>query len=139
MLIDHATGLMWQRSGSLERLSHEAGKGYIQGLNQEGHGGFTDWRFPTSEELVSVLERRGINNGLFIDPAFDSVQQFLWIADRIAQKDRSPFAYFTLYNRKYVIQFSDGTAGASWVRAVRSLYLEEGSKSVEDNTPQYRP
>ncbi len=136
VVIDHATGLMWQRSGSLERLSYEAAKGYIQGLNREGHGGFTDWRFPTSEELGSVLERRGINNGLFIDPAFDSLQQFLWIADRIAQEDRSPFAYFTLYNRKYVIQYSDGTTGSSWVRAVRSLYLEEGSKSVEDNTPQ---
>lgn len=137
VVIDHATGLMWQRSGSLTSLSHKEAEGYIQGLNQEGYGGFTDWRFPTSEELASVLERRGINNGLFIDPAFDSVQQSCWTADLIAQKDHSRFAHFTLHNRKYFIQDPyDHNTYHSWVRAVRSLYLEEGSRSVEDDTPQ---
>lgn len=141
VVIDHATGLMWQRSGSLKPLKPEGAEDYIQGLNQEGHGGFTDWRFPTSEELVSVLERRGINNGLFIDPAFDSLQTVLWSADRIAARENySLFAFLQIYDRKYVTTDARGVSGSRvWVRAVRSLYLEEGSKSVEDNTPQQRP
>ena len=136
VVIDHATGLMWQRSGSGKDLPHEETVAYIQRLNQEGHGGFTDWRFPTSEELGSILERRGINNGLFIDPVFDDVQVSCWTADRIVQVSRHPFVIFAFYNRKYLIQYSDTNSNKAWVRAVRSLYLEEGSKSVEGNTPQ---
>jgi Protein of unknown function (DUF1566)/Trypsin-like peptidase domain len=81
VVIDHATGLMWQQSGSAKWMLRKDVKGYLDDLNENHYGNFSDWRLPTVEELASLLEPMGENKGLYIDPLFDSQQEIGWTAD----------------------------------------------------------
>ncbi|SLM31797.1 putative Mitogen-activated protein kinase kinase kinase [Desulfamplus magnetovallimortis] len=80
-ITDHATGLMWQKSGSDNALSYDDAKRYISHLNLERFAGFNDWRIPTIEELLSLLEPEKINSSLYIDSLFDPLQQWCWSSD----------------------------------------------------------
>jgi len=81
VVIDHATGLMWQQSGTFDAITSARAKEYLDEVNREGYAGFSDWRLPTVEELVSLLEPIGENEGLYIHPVFDKTQQACWSAD----------------------------------------------------------
>lgn len=78
---DRATGLMWQKSGSLQLLDNSGAGEYINQLNKKYFGGYYDWRMPTVEELASLLARTK-NERVHIDPVFDSRQVSCWSADK---------------------------------------------------------
>ena len=78
---DHATNLMWQKSGSLRVMTWEETKEYVQQLNHQGFAGHSDWRLPTVEELASLMERSWKNEDLFIETVFDTKQKSCWSAD----------------------------------------------------------
>jgi hypothetical protein len=82
VVVDHATGLMWQKSGSDKHLTYKKAQAYIKKLNDEQFAGYDDWRLPTIPELMSLLEDRiQSSNGLYINPIFDSTQIYCWSAD----------------------------------------------------------
>ncbi len=64
MIIDHATKLMWQQSGSSGGMQWNDTENYIKQLNQEQFAGYSDWRLPTIEELASLIEPKKQSNGL---------------------------------------------------------------------------
>jgi hypothetical protein len=78
---DNATGLMWQKSGTLEALKNKEAKKYIDQLNIEGFAGHRDWRLPNVEQLASLLEKGKIN-GVHLDPVFSNRQITCWTVDR---------------------------------------------------------
>jgi len=78
---DHATNLMWQKSGSLKVMIWREAKEYVQHLNHQSFAGYSDWRLPTVEELASVMERSWKNEDLFIERVFDKKQKNCWSAD----------------------------------------------------------
>ena len=79
-ITDKATGLMWQKSGSLAHLNNWSAKEYIERLNQERFAGHLGWRMPTVEELASLLTRRR-ENGVHIAQVFDYKQTRCWTID----------------------------------------------------------
>ena len=81
IVIDHATGLMWHQSGSFKNISWKSAKRWVIKLNENGYAGFTDWRLPTLEETVSLLEPNAKNGNQFIDSAFDKTQSSVWTCD----------------------------------------------------------
>ncbi len=81
VVIDHATGLMWHQSGSSKNMSWKRAKKWVTGLNEKGYAGFSDWRLPTLEEAVSLLEPSEKNGNQFIDPVFDKTQSSIWTCD----------------------------------------------------------
>ena len=81
VVIDHATGLMWHQSGSFKNISWKSAKRWVIRLNENGYAGFTDWRLPTLEEAVSLLEPSAKNGNQFIDPSFDKTQSSVWTCD----------------------------------------------------------
>ncbi len=81
VVIDHATGLMWQQSGSYDYMRRKEVKKWLRGLNRKGYAGYTDWRVPTVEEASSLLEASEKNGNLYIDTVFDKKQRWLWTGD----------------------------------------------------------
>jgi len=119
VIIDHATGLMWQQSGSpgLDSYNEEnTPHTYVEELNRAQHAGFADWRLPTIEELASLLEARGARTRE--DPVFNPPWSSVSADEVLVQAhyrnpklgvDFEAGALFALQNRSFA------------VRAVRSL------------------
>lgn len=63
---DQATGLVWSRSANPAGwpLFWGEANGYLAGLNQEGHLGFSDWRLPNRRELFSLMNYAQANPAL---------------------------------------------------------------------------
>ena len=81
VITDRSTGLMWQQSGSEEALDYEAALEYVRQLNQDEVAGFTDWRLPTLEEAMSLMEPLPSEKSLFLDRSFDAKQNWIWTTD----------------------------------------------------------
>lgn len=64
VVYDHASSLRWQQSGSLNDMNYERAKNYISELNHEQFAGYNDWRLPTLEEAMSLMEPTQKNRDL---------------------------------------------------------------------------
>lgn len=111
VVIDHATRLMWQKKGS-EPMTLNKAENYISHLNTKTFAGFSDWRLPTLEEAMSLMEPQAYDK-FHIAPVFHRGVNFIWTADR------------TPDGRGWMLYFFDGYLNAeqpgfnAWVRAVR--------------------
>ncbi|GAK53130.1 serine/threonine protein kinase [Candidatus Moduliflexus flocculans] len=83
VVVDHATGLMWQKSGSPNTMAYQEVQAYIDKLNRDRFGSYNDWRLPTIPELMSLLEPTKAND-VYIDPStFDATQRWCWSSDPV--------------------------------------------------------
>jgi hypothetical protein len=117
IVIDKTSGLMWQQGGSSDRILYREAEKRIKELNAKRYAGFNDWRLPTLEEAMSLMEPEKKNGNIYIDPVFDKTQRWIWTSDPISGSS----------DRFWVIDFDDGEcysyASANfsyYVRAVRS-------------------
>ena len=114
VVVDHATGLMWEKSGSPDSITYEKAEAYIRDLNRKKFAGFDDWRLPTVDELASLLEPEERSGDLYIAPPFDTKQRWCWTSD----KRGSGSAWNVRFSCGCV---SWGDVGSpSYVRAVRA-------------------
>lgn len=105
---------MWQQGGSPDTMNFEAAKNWINDLNRKRYSGYHDWRLPTLEEAMSLLERDKMNGDLYIDLIFDSNQRWIWTCDLVQGGSSAWVVYFNdgeCYD--YLFDISD------YVRAVR--------------------
>ena len=91
VVIDHATNLMWQQSGSPtfgegELAIEERIGAYLDQQNEQRYADFADWRLPTIEELASLMEPRGSVDRWFIDSIFDRRVRYCLSADTVCHK-----------------------------------------------------
>ncbi|MCI0618885.1 DUF1566 domain-containing protein, partial [bacterium] len=114
LIIDHTADLTWQQSGSEKIMTYDSANAYIAQLRRENYGGHSDWRLPTLEEAMSLMQPEKNMNGLYIDPEFDRTQSWIWTADTSST------------GLAWVVYFGDGfcghyqVKGGYHVRAVRS-------------------
>jgi len=115
VVIDHATGLMWQPSGSVFPTTHASTNGYLNLINHQKYGGFADWRLPTLEEAMSLMTRN-VHGFLHIDKCFDFQQRTIWTCDLGAPQ--------TAWGVDYLngACFREKTGQRHFVRAVRNAY-----------------
>lgn len=78
---DHISGLIWQQAGSLREMNYRDAKNYISAMNKERFAGYHDWRLPTLEEAISLVEPAKKDGGLHINPVFDPCQKRVWTSD----------------------------------------------------------
>ncbi|HEX8431916.1 MAG TPA: DUF1566 domain-containing protein, partial [Longimicrobium sp.] len=130
IVYDEATDLTWQHSGS-KRLDDYQTKKYLTQLNADKHGGYSDWRLPTLEEAMSLMEAHPREaesledfsylppkprKGFHIDPIFDPSPLAIWTSDLRSSGNFWIVDYFYGYcrykmNRQY--------PSSVYVRAVR--------------------
>jgi hypothetical protein len=114
-VLDRASNLMWQQGGSSNSMKFKRAKKWIYDLNNQKYAGYTDWRLPTLEEAMSLMEPKKNKDGLFINPIFDSKQRWIWTSD----------PYTGAAGRQWVVGFGSGGCddgilyGNYYVRAVR--------------------
>jgi len=112
-IIDHATGLQWQKSGSI-LLPNSKIETYIDYLNKDHFAGYDQWRLPTTEELVSLIESEKQPNGLYLNIMFDKTQFMCWGAD-----SHRGYRWNAYFDKKRI--FYDNSV-AHYVRAVRDIF-----------------
>jgi len=121
VVIDHATGLMWHH-GSDNFIMWKKAKRWVEKLNRKGYAGYNDWRLPTVEEAVSLLEssKRTRNyysaSPLYIDPIFSNIHEWILTGD----KHGSEAAWGVHFNNGGVYRNSIHSGGYH-VRPVRSV------------------
>lgn len=116
VVLDKKTGLIWQREASSERMVWKHGFSYIEELNAQNFSGYADWRYPTREELATlILHEEDRKSGLFIDSAFGK-QRHCWSSTR-GENHQACYADF-YYGDMYLVRenYAD-----YFVRAVRTL------------------
>jgi hypothetical protein len=86
VVLDTTTGLMWQRYGSLMRLSWLQAHTHVAKLNERTFAGYSDWRLPTIEELGSLLRAPKVEGSLCIDSVFCENRSCCWSADSVGAR-----------------------------------------------------
>jgi CHAT domain-containing protein len=119
VVVDNATGLMWHQSGTDDRMSQYKAKERAEMLNIEGYAGYHDWRLPTVEEVVSLLESSKKNGKLYIDPVFSKKQRWIWTGDKTDYDSEA--AWFVSFSNGYVSRGSISISYGYYVRPVRSM------------------
>jgi serine/threonine-protein kinase len=112
---DEATGLKWQRAGSEFPLTWPDAHAYVADLNSAGFAGAADWRLPTVDELVSLLERPPMLRDFCLPSVFDPSPAILWTCDR-----KSYNAAWFVSNAMAFVGWQDFSCRFH-VRAVRSM------------------
>ena len=113
---DNNSGLMWQQNGSDEKLQFDEAESYISDLNNAKFAGYNNWRLPTLEEAMSLMEPTR-ESGLYLNPIFTKKQEWIWTSDQPED--------FELY--RFIVDFYNGCHGlapfhfSTYVRAVRSM------------------
>ncbi|MFH2059287.1 MAG: protein kinase [Pseudomonadota bacterium] len=85
IIIDQATHLAWLQSGSLYPMHWQDAQEYVQGLSEANTGGYKNWRLPTINELLSLLNPM-FQEDFCLEPMFSKVQKWLWSADTRSKK-----------------------------------------------------
>jgi hypothetical protein len=94
VVVDNATGLMWHQGGSGRHLTWADAKEWIKKRNKNGYAGYHDWRLPTVDEAVSLLESGKKNGNLYIDPVFSKKQRWIWTGDSKAGSEAAWHVHF---------------------------------------------
>ena len=114
LVLDHATGLMWQQSGSADPCVFADAEAYVAGLNRDRLAGYADWRLPTAAEVSSLIEPAE-HDGFHIAPVFQRGVNFVWTSDRHPE-DGIWIAYF--HDARLIRESQEFNA---WVRVVRAV------------------
>jgi len=114
VVVDVASQLMWQKFGSDSSKDYKQAKAYIAQINEKKFAGYSDWRLPTLEEAMSLMEPEMNEDGLYINSVFDNKQCLILTSDMVIGESWA-----------WVVDFSYGRCDRfrlnsyNYVRAVR--------------------
>ena len=114
VVIDFTTDLTWQQSGSGYTMNYESAQVYIDTLNSVEFASYDDWRLPTPQEAMSLMEPQPKNGDLYIDAVFAKKQRWIWTADKFSASSAWVVLFFYgICSYYHVFDFNN------FVRAVR--------------------
>jgi len=114
-VIDERTDLMWQRFG-LDLCSIRNMKSQIEALNKESFAGYQDWRMPTLDEALSLMEGKANEKGVYLHPCFSKEQPFIFTSAR-----RKPTGYWFVDYKQGKVYWSSGTVPGGFCRLCRNI------------------
>ena len=114
-VIDETTGLMWQQSGLDLCSIRKMGRNILE-LNEKGFAGYNDWRFPTVEEAMSLMESSENSKGLHLNMCFSKEQPFIFVATK-----RKPTGYWFVDYKQGKVYWSSGTVPGGFARLCRTF------------------
>ncbi len=124
VIFDRASGLMWEQSGSSNLMMYYEVEKYVRDLNAKNFAGYNNWRLPTLEEAMSLMEPKDRGDYLYIDLLFDNVNSG-WNGSWTADKDSAGVPWVVEFSHGYCEPNPDTRAGSgldtgyNFVRVVR--------------------
>ncbi len=115
VVIDLRTRLMWQRGG-LDINSIRAIQRQVKEVNSRSLAGFSDWRLPSLEEAMSLMETEKNSKGLYLHPCFHRLQAFIFV-----NATRKPGGFWFVDFKQGRAFWSSGTIPGGFGRLVRRL------------------
>ncbi|MEN8199644.1 MAG: DUF1566 domain-containing protein [Thermodesulfobacteriota bacterium] len=112
-VVDQRTGLMWQRAG-LDITSIRTMMRNIEELNRKTFAGHSDWRMPTMEEAMSLMEPEKNAKGVYLHPCFSKEQPFIFVDNK-----RQPGGYWFVDYKQGRAFWSSGTIPGGFARLCR--------------------
>jgi len=116
-VIDQRNHLMWTAKDIGTAPFGEA-PALVADLNRSAFAGFTDWRLPTVEELLTLVDRTRHHPAIDTD-AFPSCKGGWYWSSTVDAESPSVCAWFVYFNYGYCYLGGQGYQGR--VRAVRSV------------------
>ena len=115
VVIDQRTDIMWQRAG-LDITSVRSMQRRIEQLNKDGFAEFHDWRMPTMEEAMSLMEKESNAKDIHLNPCFSKEQPFIFVAAQ-----RKPGGYWFVDYKHGRAFWSSGTIPGGFARLCRTV------------------
>ncbi|HIP83448.1 MAG TPA: DUF1566 domain-containing protein, partial [Desulfocapsa sulfexigens] len=115
VVVDQRTSLMWQRAG-LDITAIRSMKRKIEQLNKDGFAGFHDWRMPTMEEAMSLMDKEVNSKGIHLNLCFSKEQPFIFVAAQ-----RKPGGYWYVDYKHGRAFWSSGTIPGGFARLCRTV------------------
>ena len=81
-VLDESAKLLWERGGSPYPITWYEAQNYLGELNNRGFAGYSDWRLPTVNELMSLFVENIGPYPYCFESVFDTTQQRIWSADK---------------------------------------------------------
>lgn len=115
VVVDQRTGLMWQRGG-LDITAVRSMKRKIEQLNKDGFAGFHDWRMPTMEEAMSLMDKEVNSKDIHLNICFSKEQPFIFV-----DAQRKPGGYWFVDFKHGRAFWSSGTIPGGFGRLCRTV------------------
>ena len=112
---DMTTNLMWERGGS-DINSIRTIQDRVKELNANKFAGYDDWRLPTIEEGLSLLEKTKNDKDLYLHPCFSKAQPFIFTADQ-----RTPGGHWFVDFAQARVFWASGFNPGGFGRVCRSI------------------
>jgi hypothetical protein len=129
IVCDDISGLIWQQSGSKNYINYKFAEYWIDELNRKSFADIKNWRLPTLEEAMSLIESQKNNKGMHIDPIFNENQMWIWTSDRLNAEYRLWFVNFhdgmcqtTEYENAYIRAVSSTESPEEYFEKVKCLW-----------------
>ncbi len=113
-IVDDRTGLQWQ-AGGLDICSIRTMHKKIEEIRKKGFAGHQDWRLPTLQEAMSLMDPVMNFKGVHLNPCFSMAQPFIFVAAR-----RKPGGYWFVDYKQGRVFWSSGTIPGGFGRLCRS-------------------
>ncbi|UCD32017.1 MAG: DUF1566 domain-containing protein [Desulfobacterales bacterium] len=81
-VLDETAGLLWEKGGTPYPMTWYEAQEYMNELNKKRFAGYSDWRLPTVNELMSLFIKHTDPYQFCFEPVFDTTQQRIWSADK---------------------------------------------------------
>lgn len=115
IVVDLRTQLMWQ-TGSIDIGSIRHVQRKIVETNGASFGGYSDWRLPTMEEAMSLMEPTKNSKDVYLNPCFSKEQPFIFVGAQ-----RKPGGYWFVDFKQGRAFWSSGTIPGGFGRLVRNV------------------
>lgn len=86
VIYDVASCLYWPRAPSSESMNYEDALDYVEQLNNKSVGGYNNWRLPSWEEAMSLMQRDTTETGMHIDTLFKELPGQIWTGSEITKR-----------------------------------------------------
>ncbi len=89
VVYDRTTAKRWQQTSAREFLAFADAQEYVKEMNRKSFAGYEDWRLPTLEEAMSLIEPRqsGGLYSVYSDKIFERVPWFIWTSEKFSSRE----------------------------------------------------